>query len=228
MSILGSILSAPASAPGTSTSLGGDLIQFGAGLFGNWANSRSQARAQRQANRRERRLMQQSPVDMSVGVRWRDDELGANQAQGGNPLSILDANAAYVQANYTPSAAPYVEGGYRDASNPLVVGGALALAGARALVATPAVRALVSFFSRYVAPAAAVELVSTLISSGHLSASAGPYANAKHNRVTGIMRGDLMAMRRVKRSAKRLQKAIRLAGVGVRRGGARFRRKRSC
>jgi hypothetical protein len=239
VSILGDILRAPASAPGTSTSLGGDLVQFGAGLFGNWANSRSGARAERRAARRAQRAMgggnpitqPQSPLQgpgypqsMPYG---NDALLFAPSGAGGTPLSILDSSAgSYMQAGYTPpSAAPYVDASYQTASaiGPLAAGAVAA--GAR-ILATPQVRALVAFVSRFVAPAAAVEIVSTLIQSGHMNSSSGPYANPKHNKVSGVMRGDVIAVRRVKRAGRRLSKVLRAAGAFPRR--ARFRRRKGC
>jgi hypothetical protein len=234
VSILGSILRAPASQPGQSSSLGGDLLQFGAGLFGNWANARSAARSNRQANRQMMRQQQGGFGGYSPGWQpapgmlqpYGNDNITIPSG-GNSPMSILDSSmGAYQQAVYQPSsAAPYVDANYQTAGAlevvPQVVRGIAASRTARTLVAW-LVRNGMSALAAGGAAAGIVELF------GGAGAADGPYANPKHNRVTGIMRGDVMAMRRVKRSGKRLQKALRMAGVGVRRSSGRFRRRRAC
>jgi len=234
VSILGSILRAPASQPGQSSSLGGDLLQFGAGLFGNWANARSAARSNRQANRQMMRQQQGGFGGYSPGWQpapgmlqpYGNDNITIPSG-GNSPMSILDSSmGAYQQAVYQPSsAAPYVDANYQTAGAlqvvPQVVRGLAASRTAQTLVAW-LVRNGMSALAAGGAVAGIVELF------GGAGAADGPYANPKHNRVTGIMRGDVMAMRRVKRSGKRLQKALRMAGVGVRRSSGRFRRRRAC
>jgi hypothetical protein len=105
------------------------------------------------------------------------------------------------------------------------IGGALVpLAAGAVRVATPALRSAVAFLSRWIAPAAAVEVASELIASGGWPSKA-IYARAGDNKVVGIMRGDIKAIKRVKRQGRVLQKALRQAGVG-RRSLPRARRRR--
>jgi len=104
---------------------------------------------------------------------------------------------------------------------PAVAGGAVALA-------SPVLRSLVGILSRYVAPAAVIEVAQQLIASGLSGGRKPVYATASDNAVMGIMRGDLKAIRRVKRMGPKLTKALRSAGYGrrsVRRPATRRRRR---
>jgi hypothetical protein len=226
MSILGDILRAPASAPGRSSSLGGDLVQFGAELFGGWVSSKSQAKAARRAARAQR-----LPYDPRMVI----DYGGLyTPGAGGNGMAIVGGSISPAEVPYSPSQAPYVEGGFTNAMytpasavGPMIGG---AVAAGRALVATPMVRAAIAWLQQNgLSAAAAATAVAGLVQGGAIGGADGPYANPKHNKCTGIMRGDVMAVRRVKRQGKRLMKVLRMAGVGGRRSAGRFRsRRRAC
>jgi hypothetical protein len=220
MSILGDVLRAPASQPGTSTSLIGDIFQSGAQALLGYAGARSQGRVLREQRKLLKRM--QGPTRI-----------------GGGGMSILDGNINAAMVPYqAPSAAPYVtsQGGgglYTQASFlPAVLEGGEMLAGtAVGTVAASAARRLGSYLLSLLptlGAAGAIDLAVNLIGSGMAGGEAGPYANPKHNKITGVLRGDVIALRRVKRSAKRLRKVLTLAGVGGRRGAARFRRRRAC
>jgi len=242
VSILGDILRAPASSPGTSSSLGGDLVQFGAQLFGNWTNSKSEARrakAQAKAQARAARGYTSAGFDAYIPPNYNavPQHGGGYQYQGsGAGMSILDGSVSPSQVPMTYSQAPYVEAGYTNASwpgatnaNMLALGGAAA--GAAVTVTRAAAQRLAAWLVRALptlGTAGAIQLAVDMIGSGVAGGADGPYANPKHNKVTGVMRGDVIALRRVKRSAKRLQKVLRMAGVGGRRSAGRFRRRRAC
>lgn len=225
VSILGDILRAPASSPGTSTSLGGDLVQFGAELFGGWVQSKTRAKAQKAAAKAAR-TAGMAALQLDPRITY----------QGGSNVSILGSGVAPAQVPPSYSDAPYVEAGYSNAayyptatyaSAPAVIAGA---AGAvRALAATPMIRAAIAWLQQNgLSAAAAATAVAGLVQGG-FGGTDGPYANPKHNKCTGIMRGDVMAVRRVKRQGKRLMKVLRQAGVGGRRSAGRFRsRRRAC
>jgi hypothetical protein len=243
VSILGKILRAPASAAGVSSSLGGDLIQFGAQLFGNYANAKSQNKAAK----RQLKLLQAAGGRGSLGQiydygglvvpGYQAPPLQAPPLYQEPTMSILDAsvNAAMFPAA-SSSAAPYVEPPYStaayypdvmNASVPAVIGAAGVVA--TRIAATPMVRAAIAWLVRNGLPAAAAATaVAGLVQGGILGGADGPYANPKHNKCTGIMRGDVMAVKRVKRQGKRLMKVLRMAGVGGRRSAGRFRRRRAC
>jgi hypothetical protein len=231
VSILGDVLRAPASQPGQSSSLFGDILQSGAQALLGYAGSRTQAK-QLKAQRKLLKQMQQGGGYQPLGIA--NNPIG----YGGGAMSILDGSvspAMIPQQGY--SQAPMVEQGglYTQASYlPAVVEGAGALVEsgvgrAVATVAAGAARRLGSYLLSLLptlGAAGAIDLAVNLIGSGMANGAAGPYANPKHNTVTGVMRGDVIALRRVRRSARRLQKVLRLAGVGGRRGGGRFRRRR--
>jgi hypothetical protein len=143
---------------------------------------------------------------------------------GASGLSPGLGGTNWNNASMTPVSYLDVEGGSQAG-----LGGSLVPAvtgAARAVVASPALKRMVAYLSRYIAPTAAVALAADLVADGFQGAS-GPYENPKHNTCTGILRGDVLAVRRVKRSGKRLLKTLRMAGVGPRRavrGGTRRRR----
>lgn len=135
---------------------------------------------------------------------------GGDDSLGGSPLDSLFGGDATTEAN--------------------MMGGLLpALAtGARALATSPRVIALGRSLLRYLptlGAAAAVELAANMVGDG-VDAGDGPYANPRHNKCTGIMRGDVMALRRVKRQGKRLLKTLRMAGAVPRSGRFRSRARR--
>jgi len=166
----------------------------------------------------------------------------------GAPALGSTATPYGMPATYSPSSpyttAAYLTGG--DASpSPLdslfgggatmpteanVLGGLLPalVTGARALATSPRVIALGRTLLRYLptlGAAAAVELASSMVGDG-VDAGDGPYANPKHNKCTGILRGDVMAVRRVKRQGKRLLRTLRMAGAVPRSGRFRARARR--
>jgi hypothetical protein len=123
-------------------------------------------------------------------------------------------NASWTNANLMLPSGP-TEAGIGSALVPI--------AGAAVRVATPALRSAVAFLSRWIAPAAAVEVASEMIRSGAWPKQA-VYNRNSDNAVVGVMRGDIKAIKRVKRQARRLQKIIRAAGVGRRSLPRRRRR----
>jgi len=224
MSILGDILRAPASAPGRSSSLGGDLVQFGAELLGGWVSAKTQAKRAKAAAKAARGI--------GTGAIYYDPRI--TYGSGGNGMAIVGGGISPAEVPLSTSAAPYVEASYTpalytqaSAVGPLVGG---AVAAGRALVATPMVRAAIAWLQQNgLSAAAAAAAVAGLVQGGIIGGTDGPYANPKHNKCTGIMRGDVMAVRRVKRQGKRLLKVLRQAGVGGRRSAGRFRsRRKAC
>jgi hypothetical protein len=227
LSILGDIMRAPASAPGRSSSLGGDLVQFGAELFGGWVSSKSQAKAAKRAARAQR-----LPYDPRMVI----DYGGLyTPGAGGNGMAIVGGSISPAEVPYSPSQAPYVEAGFTNALytpasavGPLIGG---AVSAGRTMLATPMARRVIAWLMQNgLTAVAAASATAGLIEGGAIGGADGPYANPKHNKCTGIMRGDVMAVRRVKRQGRRLMKVLRQAGVGGRRSAGRFRssRRRAC
>lgn len=196
-------------------SLGGDLL----GVFGGWVAGKAQAKAASQNAKAARKMV------------------AANRGRyGGWPAGSWESDTygepGTFPAGGSVSAAPYVDLPYRDGmTNAAYMGGGAALTAARgvATVATPYIKRIVAWLvSNGLPVAAAGSAVAGLIAGGVIDARGGPYENPKHNKVSGIMRGDVIALRRVKRSAKRLQKVLRMAGAGRRslRAGCAPRRRR--
>jgi hypothetical protein len=225
VSILGDIFRAPASAPGTSTSLLGDIFQSGAQSLLNYAGSRTQARGARE----QRKLLK---------LQLRAAGYIPSGPTGGGGVSILNGNVTPSMVPQQSSQAPYVEPAYTNASyyGPQVTYASgvtdlvpLAAGAVSAVASSGVVRAAIGWLVRNgLTAAAAGTAVMGLVQSGIIGGADGPYANPKHNKCTGIMRGDVMAIRRVKRQGKRLLKVLRQAGVGGRRSAGRFRRRRAC
>jgi hypothetical protein len=179
----------------------GQVFGAGAQALGAWASSRSQERVLRTQIRYGGGGYPLGTVPPSMG--------GAQPMPYGNDALIAPTGA------YTPAA--FLTGGATEASLlpalPAIAGGAA--------VATTALRRIIPVLSRWIAPAALVEAASTLIAMG-FDGKNPVYTRASDNRVTGIMAGDLKAIRRVKRMGPRLTKALRAAGYGR----ARSNRKR--
>lgn len=148
-------------------------------------------------------LPQQVPPDW---IPVPGDDIGnGNAFQGGEMMQ-----ASYLQAS-APAAA-------------LAIGGAI-------VRIAPRVAARFAQRLRQLLPsltAGGASSMATWLLANGISADEGPYANPKHNKVTGVMRGDVIALRRVKRQARRLQKVIRMAGVGRRTYSGRRARRRAC
>lgn len=182
----------------------GSVLQSGFQALGQWGTARAQARAPQPVYYPQQQP-QYYPQQQYQAPQYVDP-------YAGGPYT----GASWTNAALTLPAGPTQAG----------AGALVPLAGAAVRVATPALRSAVAFLSRWIAPAAAVEVASELIASGGWPSQA-VYSRAGDNKVVGIMRGDIKAIKRVKRMGPRLMKSLRLAGYGRRslRPVARRRRR---
>lgn len=125
-----------------------------------------------------------------------------------------------------PTPSPYEYAAYQGGLPVPTQAGVGALIGAGARAATPALRGLVTTLSRWLTPVAAFEAAQALVAGGFGGGGRQPvYVRASDNATVGIMRGDLKAIKRVKRMGPRLTRALRSAGYGRSRGGKKQMRR---
>jgi len=95
-----------------------------------------------------------------------------------------------------------------------VLSGAVGAAGRAIASRLPALVMRLKTIWPTMAEAGVIALGTGLLANGISDGAAGPYAKASDNRVTGVMRGDIKAIKRVRRQGRRLQKVLRMAGFG--------------
>jgi len=174
----------------------GSVFSAGFQALGSYASSRANeriARTQARYNYYPPQQYQQLPPQAAPYPYGNDGlTIPMTPTAGG-----MYTNAAYVPMPTTPTQAGL---------------GALVPAGAAAV---GALRALVPILSRWVGPTLVVQAAQELIANGFGGSGKKPvYVRESDNRVTGIMAGDLKAIRRVKKMGPRLTKALRAAGYG--------------
>lgn len=130
------------------------------------------------------------------------------------------APSAYMPASYAPGYAPALELPMGPAETS--VGGALITAGGAALATAQrwlagvtGRRVLAFIMQKGIPAAAAADLAIDLFRAGAVPSTA-VYARLADNKTVGVMRGDIKALNRLKRSGPRLMRTLRKAGYGRR------------
>lgn len=198
----------------------GSIFQSGAQALGGYLNMRSRERIARRTGRDPGMM----PFDYNTagsGGYYGDDGITLPpQGRGypGGQWPQPTTGYPYQTTGYivpSPGAGPNTAG-----LLPALVPGAIAAVGV--------MRRLVPALVRWVGPAAAVEAAQALIAQGFGGDGKKPvYANEKDNITVGIMRGDIKAIRRVKRTSARLMRVMRSAGVGGHRRSRPAARRRA-